>query len=76
LGAFEALFSDYAGMGVPIGVTVPAGGGAEAGLEQQRLNEAFRMSGTLIAITPLFVLYLVVQRQFIKGIENTGLTGL
>jgi len=24
----------------------------------------------------LFVLYLLVQKHFIKGIENTGLTGL
>ena len=47
-----------------------------AGMEEQRLNEAYRMAGTMIAITPLFVLYLLVQRQFIRGIENTGLTGI
>ena len=40
-----------------------------------RINEAFRMAGTLLSMLPLFVLYLLVQRQFIKGIENTGITG-
>jgi multiple sugar transport system permease protein len=73
LSAFESLFSQYANTGA---MSAGAAVGAEAGLEQQRINEAFRMSGTLIAITPLFVLYLIVQRQFIKGIENTGITGI
>ena len=41
-----------------------------------RLNEAFRMSGTLISMIPLFILYMCVQKQFIKGIENTGMTGI
>ena len=47
-----------------------------ATFDEIRLNEAYRMAGTLVSITPLFGLYLIVQRQFIKGIENTGLTGL
>ena len=37
------------------------------------LNEAIKMAATLIA--PLLVLYACVQRQFIEGIENTGITG-
>ena len=39
------------------------------------LNEAIKMAATLIAIAPLIVLYASVQRQFIEGIENTGITG-
>ena len=39
------------------------------------LNEAIKMAATLIAIAPLLVLYACVQRQFIEGIENTGITG-
>ena len=66
LGRFESEFAHFAGLATGVG----------AGLEEMRINEAYRMSGTLIAIFPLFVLYLVVQKQFIKGIENTGLTGL
>ena len=43
--------------------------------EQQRINEAYKMSATLITILPLFILYLVVQRQLIRGIESAGITG-
>ena len=66
LGMFESEFSNFVDTSEAMG----------AGLEEMRINEAYRMSGTLIAIFPLFILYLVVQKQFIKGIENTGLTGL
>ncbi len=40
-----------------------------------RLNEAYKMSATLISIAPLVLLYVFVQRKFIQGIENTGITG-
>jgi len=71
LQSFEGLFTEFAGdAGFIMG---PEG---ELSSEMERLNEAFRMSGTLISIIPLFVLYLLVQKNFIKGIENTGLTGL
>ncbi|HHT06983.1 MAG: carbohydrate ABC transporter permease [Christensenellales bacterium] len=40
-----------------------------------RLNEAYKMAATLISILPLILLYLIVQKQFIQGIENTGITG-
>jgi multiple sugar transport system permease protein len=39
------------------------------------LNEAQKMAATLISIAPLLVLYALVQKQFIQGIENTGITG-
>ncbi len=38
-------------------------------------NAAYKMAGTLISISPLLLLYLFVQRWFIQGIENTGITG-
>ena len=40
-----------------------------------KINESYKMAATLISIAPLLVLYGFVQRQFIQGIENTGLTG-
>ncbi len=40
-----------------------------------RLNKAYKMAATLISISPLMILYLFVQKQFIQGIENTGITG-
>ena len=48
---------------------------ASAGGGQFRLNEAYKMSATLISISPLILLYVFVQRRFIQGIENTGITG-
>lgn len=39
------------------------------------LSEAYKMSATFISMIPLFVIYGLAQRQFIEGIENTGITG-
>ena len=39
------------------------------------VNEAYKMAATLISIAPLLLLYALVQRQFIEGIENAGITG-
>lgn len=40
-----------------------------------KLNKAYKMAATLIFISPLLLLYVFVQKQFIQGIENTGITG-
>ena len=40
-----------------------------------KLNEAYKMAATLISIAPLLLLYSFVQKKFIEGIENTGITG-
>lgn len=42
---------------------------------QVRLNESFKMAATFISIIPLFLIYIFAQRQFIEGIERTGITG-
>ncbi len=47
----------------------------EAGAANLRINEAYKMAATLISIAPLLILYGFVQKQFIQGIENTGITG-
>jgi len=39
------------------------------------INEAYRLTATFVSIAPLLILYAIVQRQFISGIENTGITG-
>jgi multiple sugar transport system permease protein len=61
LNMFDSIFSNY--------------GGGGPGSQQSRLNEAYKMSATFISILPLFILYMLVQRQFIKGIESAGITG-
>jgi len=60
---FESLFA-------PLGPQVPTPGGTIA-----MVNEAYIMAGTIISMAPLVILYFVVQKQFIKGIESTGITG-
>ena len=40
-----------------------------------KLNEAYKMAATFISIAPLLLLYTFVQKKFIEGIENTGITG-
>ena len=38
-------------------------------------NEAIYTAGTLITILPLLILYFVLQRWFVEGIDRAGLTG-
>lgn len=61
LNMFDSAFQTYASAG--------------RGTAEFRINEAYKMSATLISITPLLILYTFVQKQFIEGIENTGITG-
>jgi multiple sugar transport system permease protein len=61
LNMFDSAFQSYASAG--------------RGSAEFRINEAYKMSATLISIMPLLILYGFVQKQFIQGIENTGITG-
>ena len=40
-----------------------------------RLNERYQFAATLLTILPLVIFYLVMQKQFVKGIESSGITG-
>ncbi|GHU91295.1 ABC transporter permease [Clostridia bacterium] len=40
-----------------------------------RLNEALRMAGTMLAIAPLVIIYAVFQRQFVESVDRSGITG-
>ena len=39
------------------------------------LNEGYKSAATVVSILPLIILYLLVQREFIEGIESSGITG-
>lgn len=39
------------------------------------LNEGYKMAATVVSVLPLIILYLIVQKQFIEGIEQSGITG-
>lgn len=62
LSLFDSQFSNLAG-------AIPGQAG------EARINEAYKMAATFITILPLFIIYLFAQRNFIEGIERTGLTG-
>ncbi len=49
----------------------PAADGSEA----NRINESIRMSGTILTVLPLILMYLGLQNFFIEGIESSGITG-
>lgn len=51
-----------------------AGGGA--GGYTDKLNDAIYMAGTLISILPLLIMYFILQKWFVKGIDKTGLGGM
>ena len=48
---------------------------AQTGDTATSLNESVRMAATSLSILPLFLVYLVLQRQFIESIDRTGITG-
>jgi len=39
------------------------------------LNESVRMAATALSILPLFIMYLVLQKQFVESIDRAGITG-
>ena len=61
LDAFNALFG--------------ASFSTDFGDTANRLNERYQFAATLLTIIPLILFYLVMQKQFVKGIESSGITG-
>jgi multiple sugar transport system permease protein len=62
LGIFDSLFTTRP-------PDIPGQGG------EARISEAYKSAATLITMIPLFLIYVFAQRQFIEGIEQTGITG-
>ena len=50
---------------------------ATPGAEQSAsaLNEGIIMAGTILTILPMLVVYFVLQRWFVEGIDRSGITG-
>ncbi len=40
-----------------------------------RINEGVRLAATLLIILPMLIVYFTIQRWFVEGVENTGITG-
>jgi len=62
LGVFDSLFQNRP-------PEIPGQGG------EARISEAYKSAATLITMIPLFIIYVFAQKQFIEGIEQTGITG-
>lgn len=45
-------------------------------IEKYMFNEAMVMAGTFLVILPILVIYLILQRRFMEGVERSGLTGI
>ena len=60
LDNFASNFADYA---------------TTAASAATNLNESISMSGTMLSILPLLLLYFVLQRHFVESIDRTGITG-
>lgn len=48
---------------------------ASVGDTATSLNESVRMAATTLSILPLFVMYLILQKQFVESIDRSGITG-
>lgn len=45
------------------------------GDDMNRLNECFQFAAILLTVIPLVIFYLIMQKQFVQGIESSGITG-
>lgn len=45
-------------------------------IEGIMFNEAMLMAATFLCIIPILILYLILQRRFMEGVERSGLTGM
>ena len=45
------------------------------GSPANQLNEGIKMAGTMLTIIPLLIVYFVLQRWFVEGVDRTGITG-
>jgi multiple sugar transport system permease protein len=43
--------------------------------ETARLNEGIRLAATLLIILPMLIVYFIMQRYFIEGVEKSGIAG-
>jgi len=45
------------------------------GISQQAVNEAIKYSATILIILPVLIVYVIMQKWFVEGIDRTGVTG-
>ena len=45
------------------------------GISQSMTNEAIRYAATMLIIMPVLIVYIIMQKWFVEGIDRTGVTG-
>ncbi len=45
------------------------------GLTQQAVNEAIKYSATILIILPVLIVYIIMQKWFVEGVDRSGITG-
>ena len=48
---------------------------AQSTTSTNRLNDAIKMAGTMLAVAPMMILYFFLQKQFVESIDKAGITG-
>ncbi len=48
---------------------------ATDGITQTMVNESIKYAATILIILPVLIIYLVMQKWFVEGIDRTGVTG-
>lgn len=48
---------------------------SSGGTSTNKINDAIRMAGTMLAIAPLLIMYFVLQKQFVESVDRAGITG-
>jgi len=49
--------------------------GGQQAVGGTNINEGIEMAGTLITILPLLLVYFIMQRWFVEGVDRSGITG-
>ena len=39
------------------------------------INDSYRMAATILTITPLLIIYAILQKQFVESVDRAGITG-
>ncbi len=48
---------------------------AQSTTSTNRLNDAIKMAGTMLAIAPMMIMYFFLQKQFVESVDKAGITG-
>lgn len=52
-----------------------AASGSGGSTSVDKLSEAMKMAGTVLAILPMLIFYFVLQKQFVESVDRAGITG-